>query len=184
MNRESFYKFLIDNGATIEKDVFDYGFSIFMTYLKYLIVLIPLSFLLHFQKQLIVFLILFIPLRRYIGGYHMKTMAACFIGSVILALSICIISLYMGKINLLFHALVFVICFIFTLKYGVIDHKNKKISEKEKKEYQKRAVMIETFYFILILFFNFTNYYYISNIIMLILFFFILSTCLSKSNTV
>ena len=180
MNNDILYKILIDNGSTIEKDVIDYGYMILITYLKCLMVLMPLSLIFHIQKNLFMFFLFFIPLRRYIGGYHMDTMRSCFIGSVILALSISFLSAKLDRIPMFFHIGVFIICFLLTIIFGVVDHKNKNINVTEKKVYKKRAIMIEISYFFIWLFFSYTDYYDISNTLMLIMMFFIISTCASK----
>lgn len=171
MNKDSIYLFLKKNGSSIEKDVYDYGVMIFTTYLKYLAVLIPFAFLFHIQKYVLLFLIFFIPLRRFIGGYHMKTMKACFFGSIALALILPIFALYLNKIPLSINFLVFIIVSYMTYKIGVIDHPNKRINNVEKDVYKKRAIIIEIIYFILISFFNYIEYYHVSNIILLILIF-------------
>ncbi|WP_071441496.1 accessory gene regulator B family protein [Traorella massiliensis] len=180
MKKDRIYEYLLMNGINMEKEVFDYGFMIFLTYMEYILIIIPISLFLDICEYVVIFLLLFIPLRRYIGGYHMSTMKKCFIGSLILALSIPMIAIKIGRIPFILSCFIFIICLTMTNRIGVLDHPNKRVLAIEKKVYGKRAELIEIIYIFLYLILYNTKYNYIGNIITLLFIFFIISFILSK----
>lgn len=179
MKKDKIYECLLMNGINMEKDVFDYGFMIFLTYMEYLLIIIPISLFMDISEYVIIFLLLFIPLRRYIGGYHMSTMKKCFVGSLILSLSIPMIAIKIEKIPFILSCFIFIICLTMTNRIGVLDHPNKRILAIEKKTYKKRAILIEIIYISLYLILYNTKYNCIGNIITLLFLFFIISFILS-----
>ena len=70
--KNKLYSYLINNNISIEKDVFEYGFEYFYSYIIYLLVIIPISVFNHFTVEIIIFIILYIPIRKNIGGFHLK----------------------------------------------------------------------------------------------------------------
>lgn len=177
MYKEKIYSLLQSNNISIEKDIFDYGFTIFITYLKYLAIIYPIAFILKIPYEVTIFILLFIPLRRYIGGYHLNNMTACLIASSMLAIIIPLIALSFN-IQIIFKFIFLIICVYITYKIGTIDHPNKQISIIEKKKYTNKSIEIELIYS----FISITVCYrfnYISNVIFLILIFCAISSIVS-----
>ena len=79
--KNKIYTYLISNNVQIDQDVFDYGFSYFKKYIFYVFITIP--FIIYFKLYLnvILFLVLFIPLRKYLGGYHFNNDVICILFS-------------------------------------------------------------------------------------------------------
>lgn len=84
--KNKLYSYLINNNISIEKDVFEYGFEYFYSYIIYLLVIIPISVFNHFTVEIIIFIILYIPIRKNIGGFHLKNKYHCLILSIIVTL--------------------------------------------------------------------------------------------------
>lgn len=175
MNNNKVYNLLISNNINIDRDVFDYGFLILKTYIKYLLVVIPLSIFFNLFFQLICFIIVFIPLRRYIGGYHLDSMKACFIASVLITFFIIFFSTHIGYIPLFIKIVVMFITIFTTYHIGAMDHPNKRISLEEKKNYTSKAIKIELLYLLLVIFFHLNNVYVFSNILFLTIIFCVLN---------
>lgn len=179
MIREKIYTEFKKNEIKIESDVFDYGWSIFSTYFKYLIVIIPISLVINLFFEVLVFLILFIPLRRYIGGFHMKTMKHCFYGSIVLGL---LFPYLANKFpicpKLLFYMVAFS-CIYLSKKYGVIDHINKKLTNEDKINYIHKVFIIETIYVILSFFAYTFSYVYLVNVLLEIFLFCLIGNYIS-----
>ena len=172
MNKKDLYKFLIENNVKIEEELYNYGFYVLTTYLKYLIVLFPISIILGTFIETMVFILLFIPLRRYIGGFHMNNMKSCFYASVLIGIIIPYFSSHLFDFSMTHLFLIFVLCFFMTKKFGVIDHPKKVISDKEKRIYLHKSLKIEIIYFVISIISNLMSYLFISNLVSYIYIFF------------
>ena len=62
------FNILKKNNIDIAEDLYHYGWSIFVHYLFYLIITLSIAVYYHCVFQTIIFLFLYIPLRKYIGG--------------------------------------------------------------------------------------------------------------------
>ena len=179
---EKIYNYLLANKIFIEKDLFEYGFFVLCTYTKYLLFIIPISLLFNIFWETIFFVIFFIPLRRFIGGFHLNNYKMCFFCSVILAIAIPYFAKNIVISTCIPISLIYLFCLILTKKYGVIEHPNKEITESEKKTYLTYSLVIETFYYCISVFSFFYFDPIIHNILLLILSFFIVSMCLCTIN--
>ena len=179
MNKKM-YELLLKNDVVIEEDLFNYGFYVLTTYMKYLMVLIPVSLTIKTFLETLIFIILFIPLRRYIGGLHMKNKESCFFASVIFGILIPYLSTYTYNFPIISTFVIFLICILMTKKYGVIDHPNKKISIKEKNIYLNKSLQIEFIYFLFCISSFFFSIFFINNIISYIFLFFIFGMLIKK----
>lgn len=97
-----------------------------------------------FLKQIwesLFFMVFFIPLRRFSGGYHAKTRARCYISSFLMCLIILLYTKY-GILNLLIRIVVFslftLILFIFAPSTNIKNPTN----NTEKIRYRKYALLI------------------------------------------
>lgn len=90
----------------------------------------------------IIFLIAFIFLRRYAGGYHANTRIRCFIYSNLISLS------YVGFCNLesiyndTLLTLLFAASIVVILIFSPIDNENKRLDEEEKIKYKSKVTKI------------------------------------------
>lgn len=175
MDSNKVYDLLISNNINIDRDIFDYGFLVFKTYIKYFLVVIPLSIFFNLFFQLICFIIVFIPLRRYIGGYHLDSMKACFIASVLITFFIIFFSTRIEYIPLFIKLIVIFITIFITYHVGAMDHPNKRISIEEKRNYTLKAIKIEFLYLLLMIFLHLNNIYIFSNILFLTIIFCVLN---------
>lgn len=174
MNKKDLYKFLIKNNVKIEEDLYNYGIYVLTTYFKYLIVLFPTSIVLGTFIETTTFILFFIPLRRYIGGFHMNNMKSCFYASVLIGIIIPYFSSHLFDFSMIHVFLIFVLCFLMTIKFGVIDHPKKVISDKEKRIYLHKSLKIEVMYFVISIISNLMSCLFISNLISYIYIFFML----------
>lgn len=90
-----------------------------------------------------IFLISFISLRRYTGGFHAKTKLGCYI--VLLAIYlifILIIKNMPAKYNLAFEITSVLFTNFMVLKYAPIVNRNKKINKAERKTFQRFGIIL------------------------------------------
>ncbi len=90
--------------------------------------------------EVILFMITYIPIRVYAGGYHSRTKLGYYIFSVLMLVNIC----YTLKFNLLQNSSVIIILFTISssiiLYLAPVEDKNKPLDEIETKVYKKRTI--------------------------------------------
>lgn len=124
-----------------DKEIYVYGFKSGFTLLLNLLTAFIVGFVFGMILQSIVFMISYIPLRSYAGGFHASTPWRCygislFIIAAVLSwlkfvpfLSIgCIVAIIIGSI----------LCFVL----APVEDKNKPLDEKEQRVFKKRAYLI------------------------------------------
>ena len=113
----------------------------------------------------ILFLVAFIFLRRYSGGYHANTRIRCFIYSNLVSLS------YIGFCNLqsiynnALLTLLFVASIVVILILSPIDNENKRLDEKEKIKYKSKVTKIIMIDILSVIFFKYIGMEKIYNIL-------------------
>ena len=160
------YNYLQQNGISIDQDVFYYGISLFKNYILFFIITIP--FIIHYSLyyQMITFFIFYIPLRRYLGGFHFNQSNICIFASSFVSIIICLSSKYYNiqYINYLYS---FITLLFLTIYHAPVDHKNKRLTLNEKNVYKNKAIIIEIFFFI----FSIIAYFILKNFIIIIMYY-------------
>lgn len=177
MMKSRIYSLMKKNNIFVENDVFDYGFSILVTYLKYLLFIIPFSILFKEFVEVFIFLIIFIPIRRFIGGFHFKNLKYCFIGSVLSVISLPYLAMriYIPPVLVI---LIILSSVFLTICIGSVDHPNKPLTIYEKKKHTQKALFVEIIYVFIIIIMKDDSF--IRNIILLVLIFCVGGLCISK----
>lgn len=140
-----------NNNINIEYDVFCYGFSVLLNYLVFLAILVPLSIFLNIFFEAIFFIIAYIPIRRYIGGFHFSKNSLCTFFSVFFSVLIPSLSKYCEIRNIMIVYISIIFVFIISRFIGTVDHPNKRLTIKEKKIYTRKSIIIEIIYIIIAL---------------------------------
>lgn len=121
-----------------DRDIYIYGFQIILSTLIVTSTLLGLGLLLDKMIITLGFMIVFILLRTYTGGYHADKFRSCFIISITIYLSELLLS---GVVPDNFKRSIGMICiFIATLiiyRLSPVEHKNNPLSLKEKNKYRK-----------------------------------------------
>lgn len=164
--KDKIYQLFIKNHISIDHDVFTYGLNVFKHYFVFLIFLIPLGIYFKILIKIILFLILYIPLRRFIGGFHFNNDYLCTFFSVICSFLIPYFSDQLIISNNFFIILSYTIMLLVTIKIGTVDHYNKKLSSKEKMIFKRKAILIEIIYCVLNEICLLLNIYYLANLIL------------------
>lgn len=114
----------------------------------------------------ILFLLCYMPLRSFCGGYHAKTHIRCYIYSVIMINCILLVAKYFTFSILVYEILVLVSLIAIFLLVPVED-KNKVLDSDEKRVFRKRActiAVLEVLIYHIFLIIRFTNSYKILSI--------------------
>lgn len=150
--KDKIYNYLMNNNIFLEKDVFEYGFDYFFSYFLYLVIVIPISILTDSFIEIVLFIILYIPIRKNIGGLHLKKRFHCLILSIITTLSIPILINHNIYLNIYYLLFPIILNMLLYLMYVPIDCKEKKLSKAEKKYYKTKSLVIHFIYFIIFMF--------------------------------
>lgn len=163
------YDFILKQDVKIEYDVFSYGYSTVKTYFFFLIFVIPICIYTNMIIETLLFLLVYISLRKNLGGFHFNNQIICFIISVFISILVPLLSNKIGEISIIVRITIVILSYIIINKIGVVDHKNKKLNEKEKEFYFKRVNSILFIYYsFIVIIYPLVNYNY-GNVIILTL---------------
>lgn len=110
--------------------IYKYGFLCFLEMSISTIFSTIIALLLQMPHECLFFFIIFIPMRSLNGGLHLKNYFSCFLASVLVLLSTLLIVKYM-HVPIKFSLIMYIICTLFILIVGPINHPNKSISVDE-----------------------------------------------------
>lgn len=124
-----------------EKKIYQFGiFQLIINIINFVLMII-IAFLMDELFIMLVFMVSFLNLRRYAGGYHADTIGQCFLISIIIT----IIFLLLLKIDC-FHTKIkifsWIISNIVIILLAPIQNKNKELDKLEKTIYRKKTLQI------------------------------------------
>lgn len=124
-----------------DRDLYVYGFNQGLTILLNLVTTLGIGLLFDSTVQLVVFMVAYIPLRSYAGGYHARTPLKCYMISIIMliAVSICLRCIVL---NHWWYWILVVLSIILIVFLSPVEDKNKPLDEIEATVYRKRAIII------------------------------------------
>lgn len=153
-------------------DIYRYGFQCFLELSISTICSIVIAIFLGMLPKCIFFFLLFIPMRSFSGGLHMKTYLACFIGSCLILTSTLLAVKYL-VIPLSISFLIYIFTAILIMVIGPVDHPNRKVDAKDNLTFIKKTYCTLLISLSLAIFFIFTNnaqYMFLQAIIFIIIF--------------
>lgn len=137
-------------------EIYQYGFQCFLELSVSTMCSIIIALFLGMLPECLFFFLLFIPMRSYGGGLHMKTYFACFIGSCLILTSSLLAVKYL-TIPIPISFALYLLAAILILVIGPVDHPNREIDEQENRTFMKRIYFTMFISFLLTLFFIFTQ---------------------------
>ena len=166
------------SGIETDYELFSYGYKVMVGYILILITISMIGIILNCLMNIYIFVILFSILRKQLGGFHFDSSILCFIFSIIFSILIPYIAknTYLIPINHIIFTFIFLI--IITNVIGVIDNKNKKLTDDEKKIFKRKSIIVECVYFIICVVANIYNLNYFSNVILFTVMFCVLGNCI------
>lgn len=119
-------------------EIYQYGFQCFLELSASTVCSIIIALFLGMLPECLFFFLLFIPMRSYGGGLHMKTYFACFIGScLILTTSLLAVKYLTIPIPISFT--LYLLAAILILFIGPVDHPNREVDAQENRTFIKRT---------------------------------------------
>ena len=134
------YEKIQKSDIAIDQDLFDYGYDIFNDYVLFIVVSIIIALIFENMNELLMFCIVFVPLRKNLGGFHLKNKSNCFIVSLLIVL----ITINIIKAIVIKSFTIFLAGYIFVWCQS---HVNKPLNDSEKKAYKNKALFYEMLYF-------------------------------------
>lgn len=152
-----YYK--VDNTDML--DVYQYGIEITLSSLLNISLVFIISLLLGDFLEGIVFLVCFIPLRSYCGGYHASTYFICNIVFAMTFIGVCFISKMLfdclTENNLAIYEVIMLLSFLPILKYSPVKNIHKKLDRINAKKC--RIISFAVYLFMMSYLFRFTVTY-------------------------
>ncbi len=148
-------------------EIYQYGFQCFLELSTSTICSIIIALFLGMLPECLFFFLLFIPMRSYGGGLHMKTYFACFIGSCFVLISSLLAVKYL-TIPIPISFALYLLAAILILVIGPVDHPNREVDAQENRTFIKRTYLTILISFLLALVFIFiqnTKYLFLQAIV-------------------
>lgn len=134
---------LIDNGVINleDKDIYVYGFKQGILMLLNVAVIMIIGSVLGMVWQSIIFILVYVLMRTYAGGYHATTQLRCFLISIIIVTSTFLGMKYITWTS--FICWLLIIVSIITIRLlSPVEDVNKPLTKTENTNYQNKAVVI------------------------------------------
>lgn len=122
-------------------EIYLYGFELIFSFLISTITIFTIGILLNQVIPTIVFLLFFILIRRYTGGYHANTYLKCQIYTISSYIFVIFASLFL-HIDDLFFPILLLVGIITIIAIGPIENPNKQLTEQEKRKHKKTGIFL------------------------------------------
>ena len=117
------------------EEIYVYGFELLLSFLTNTIIILSIGAISHQLSKTLVFLLVFILVRRYTGGFHADTYLKCKVFTVGTYLFVMVCSSFVNA-SLFAFALLSVAGLIIIIKWGPIENPNKPLTAEEKRRHR------------------------------------------------
>lgn len=135
-------KWLADSAINIEeKEIYEYGIEIILSSLVGILLIILLGICFFNIRITLLFLLIFIPIRSYCGGYHAETYLKCNIGMLVVFICTMLIA---TNVKITFNA-VAIILIVINIHISILSpvvNKSKPLTTSEKTNNKKRSMIL------------------------------------------
>lgn len=107
-------------------DIYQYGFQCFLELSVSTICSIIIALFLQMLPEALFFFLLFIPIRSFSGGLHLKNYFSCFLASIFVLTSTLLAVKYI-TVPLLISLVVYIFCVILIIAIGPINHPDREV---------------------------------------------------------
>ena len=125
-----------------DMDVYAYGLALLLSFIFNTVIMFVIGIITHRLVETILFLIVFVILRSFSGGYHADTFLKCMI--ITFSTYALVISLSAVKVSLIVYLAILFVGFFIVLIKTPIEHPNKEISVRDKKHHKITSVILYT----------------------------------------
>ena len=122
-----------------DKEIYLFGFYQGLIFLLNLVTALLTGIILNMFLESVLFLICFIPLRIFAGGYHAKTQLRCYVMSTITTVILLYLIAFLQKNMGVEVTALYIIAACIIWKLAPVQDKNKPLDLDEQKKYRKRV---------------------------------------------
>lgn len=157
----------VEKGTILEQDIkiYKYGYLLLYELFLNIVIAVVIGLVTNRLGELLIFLLLYVPLRSFCGGWHADKLWKCTIYSNLMLILLCVtLSYEIIYSRPIIMVLIFIIGIIFVGICAPVETQAKPISSKEKKVYKKRIILIQFIHCIgicLLLLFGKNKYIYV-----------------------
>lgn len=145
-------KWLLHTGAISQENCALYEYSIFCVLFTFfpLFLTMLIGFFGGMTLEAFIFILPFIIIRKFCGGFHFKSSIACTcVSCIVLAVFLWGIRIVMHSENYVLFSAMVVISVFFIITLSPIDSENRQLSKKEKEVFHKIAIVLSVLFFLL-----------------------------------
>lgn len=141
--------FFVQNGVIEQKDsdIYEYGFNLILSAIISILLVIIIGSIFELLPHTLLYLLFFIPIRSYAGGYHARTYFQCiflFVAVFAVAVVITIFTPYEYSNILILFFIIISMCL--TYIFAPVKHENNPISEEEQGKYRSISLLLSVAY--------------------------------------
>ena len=143
-----------------KKDVYRYGYEIFISSLISLLIVISVGILTGYILESAVFYVVFVFTRQYCGGYHANTYLKCNAIFILIYSAVLLVSNILLDFYNIFYLVIFLTVYLSAIwEFAPIDNENKRLSVDEKIKSRKISIALSFIWIILslVLYFIYTK---------------------------
>lgn len=122
-------------------EIYQYGLEQLLTSILELLTLLAIGLIMGMIWQVMIFVLSFMLLRKYAGGYHASTPVRCYLLTNLVILSVLSVMKYIGIIIFIYLGL-FMVSSTIILALSPVQAVNKELDEIERIIYRKKTIFI------------------------------------------
>ena len=126
-------------------DIYVYGFELLLSFLFSTTIIVIAGCIMNKILETFAFLVVFILLRSFSGGYHADTYAKCSIITFLLYGAVMLFSVYI-HVSFIFYVALMMIGMIILFIKAPVENPNKELSEQEKKKHRITSLVLFSFF--------------------------------------
>ena len=134
-------------------DIYQYGFQCFLEVSISTICSIFIALLFHMLPECLFFFLLFIPMRSFSGGLHLKTYFSCFLASILVLISTLLAVKYI-TVSLIASLILYIFCAILILIIGPVDHPDREVDFHDNRAFKLKTYCTLLFSFLTAIIFS------------------------------
>lgn len=141
-----------------QRAIYLYAYEVFLNYVLNMTVAFLIAIVMRTPLSVFLYLITYLPLRFYGGGYHAKTNARCTVASAILIFMVCLIEKSIpSEFAFALLSVSLVISGVLVFQYAPVSSINKQLDEVETVRYRLRSRQVWLLEAVIGMFFLFIN---------------------------
>lgn len=133
------------NLTETDRNKYVYAYEILFNQLVNLSIAVVLAFVSHELIAVLLFLVIYIPLRKYAGGFHAENNEKCMIYSSLVIVCVIVLNKTLHDVTNAYESIM-MICFLLMLAFiwhmAPIETKNKKLDELERRRCRRKVHII------------------------------------------